>query len=73
MSIRIVDDHADDVCVTEDEYRRYLDEYRSFCRYYCGTPPSLESYIRGARNRKVPMPAALGRLWYGASGCSSTI
>lgn len=40
-----------DVIVTESELARYSDEYRQAYSHFCGTPPSLEDFIRNKIQR----------------------
>jgi hypothetical protein len=62
MAIHIV--HEPDVQVTESELARYKEEYRKFCSYYAGTPPTLEEFIRQSQEQcstqSVVMPSVYG-------------
>jgi len=48
MSIRVVDNEPD-VTVTSDELARYKEEYSRAYMFYCGAPPSLETFIRNKK------------------------
>lgn len=50
MAINVIPDA--DVTVTESELRRYREEYRQAYSMYCGTPPTLNEFIRRRQSER---------------------
>jgi hypothetical protein len=51
MAIRVIDQKPD-VVVSSEELRKYRSQYAEAYRMYCGTPPSLEEFIRSQQASK---------------------
>jgi hypothetical protein len=49
VAIKVIDQEPD-VVVTSEELRKYRSQYAEAYRMYCGTPPSLEEYIRNQKS-----------------------